>query len=489
MVEKQNRRLRVVIYLRLSHKKNEEQVSLATQEKLCRALAKRNGWDVVMVYTDDDRSAFKARMRPEFEAMVKAISVGEFDVLAVYHIDRLYRSLKDLARLIEIAQERGLQIATVKAGDIDLSTATGRMLATILCGVAVAESERNGERRTDANTERAERGQWRKEGPRLFGWTQDGEQIETEANAIRQAVQDVLDGVSLRSIAGAWNDSGLRTPKLKKRGGNEWTNLTLRRVLLNPTHAGHRTYSERKVVDGKDVYEARIVGPGTWEPIVDPEDHKGLVALLTARSKRNATAFERAHPGSGVYLCGVCGGPLHAGFTGGRMQYRCRSRGTGKKGERRAPHVARRGAPVDEMVERVVLGVLSQTDIAKRLTDSPGVDTDALQAKRRGLLARKDELATMFTEGVLDGPAVRREAEKLKERVKAVDETLAEAARRSIAATLLVDGPDELERHWDQASPDIKGKVIDELMTVTVLRAVRGRKEFDPDTVRIEPKK
>ena len=149
------------------------------------------------------------------------------------------------------------------------------MLATILCGVAVAESERNGERRTDANTERAERGQWRKEGPRLFGWTQDGEQIETEANAIRQAVQDVLDGVSLRSIAGAWNDSGLRTPKLKKRGGNEWTNLTLRRVLLNPTHAGHRTYSERKVVDGKDVYEARIVGPGTAEHDRGPRGPQG----------------------------------------------------------------------------------------------------------------------------------------------------------------------------------------------------------------------
>ena len=60
----------------------------------------------------------------------------------------------------------------------------------------------------------------------------------------------------------------------------------------------------------------------------------------------------------------------------------------------------------------------------------------------------------MFTEGVLDGPAVRREAEKLKERVKAVDETLAEAARRSIAATLLVDGPDELER---QLGPGVTG--------------------------------
>jgi hypothetical protein len=151
--------------------------------------------------------------------------------------------------------------------------------------------------------------------------------------------------------------------------------------------------------------------------------------------------------------------------------------------------LGRVGDPIDAMVEGVVLGVLSDTDIAARLTTRPGIDTVTLRVKRNALLARKDELATLFTEGVLDGPAVRRESEKLRERIAGIDTTLAEAARRSTAATLLADGAGELRRHWDDASPDLRGKIIDELMTVTVMPSpARGRREFDPDLIVIEPK-
>jgi DNA invertase Pin-like site-specific DNA recombinase len=41
---------------------------------------------------------------------------------------------------------------------------------------------------------------------------------------------------------------------------------------------------------------------------------------------------------------------------------------------------------------------------------------------------------------------------------------------------------------WDAASPDIRGKVVDELMVITVLPTRRGRREFDPDLILIEPK-
>ena len=145
------------------------------------------------------------------------------------------------------------------------------------------------------------------------------------------------------------------------------------------------------------------------------------------------------------------------------------------------------GKPIDTMIEAVVLGLLSETDIAARLTRPLGIDTVTLRVRRDALAARKDELATLFTEGVLDGKAVRRESEKLATKIAGIDAALAEAARTSTAATLLADGPGELRRHWENASADIKGKVVDELMTVTVNPSPnRGRREFDPNLIQIE---
>jgi site-specific DNA recombinase len=473
--------LRTVIYTRISHDKDGAAVGVERQEQACRELAERQDWQVVGVYTDNDISAFNGKTRPDFETMLRSMAAGEFDALVVWHVDRLYRTLKDLSRLIEIAQGRDLQIRTVNAGDLDLGTASGRMLATILGSVAAHESEHKGERQRLANAKRAEAGVWRKQGPRLFGWTQDGQQLEPEASAVRQAVQDVLAGRSLRAIAAQWNEKGLRTPRLTKRGGNPWTNLTLRRVLINPTHAGLRTYSERQVVDGKVTYESKIVGPGDWEPIIDPDTHRGLDALLGRKGRSNNISFERKHMGSGVYRCGVCKGPLYAAYTHrGRMIYRCRDL-----------HVGRAGEPLDALVEGVVLRLLSDPRVGARLASRQGADgvvPAALHAKRNALVAQRDELATMFTDGVLDGPAVRRESEKLQERIAGIDATLAQAVRVSAAAALLADGPGRVKRHWDDASPDIRGKVIDELMAVKVNTTVRGRKTFDPDSVDIRPK-
>ena len=57
-----------------------------------------------------------------------------------------------------------------------------------------------------------------------------------------------------------------------------------------------------------------------------------------------------------------------------------------------------------------------------------------------------------------------------------IDQVLADAAATSPAVQLLDGDPDELENRWDALSPDIKGKIVDELITVTVLPTPRGVK-------------
>jgi DNA invertase Pin-like site-specific DNA recombinase len=427
--------------------------------------AKRLKWTVVDTYDDNDTSAYNGDVRKDFERLLADIKAGRINAIVCWHPDRLYRRVKDLQRLVEIT-DRGVQIASVNGGELDLSNSTGKMLARILGSVAEQESEHKGERRVAANADRAAKGAWRADGPRVFGYTQRGVPLEPEASAVRRAAQDVLNGVSLRSITQDWNARGLQTSR-----GKRWDGLTLRRMLMRPHYAALRTY------------QGKVVGPGEWEALFDESTHRGLVQLLTDPARRPSSAFIRKHMGSGVYVCGKCGAKLYGAHPHGpdKLVYVCRNN----------QHLGRAGAPIDAIVEGVVLGVLAETDIAKRLTTRPGTDTVALRVKRQTLVTQKDELATLFTDGVLDGPAVRRESEKLNARIAAIDAQLTEAARRSTAATMLADGPREVRRHWEAASPDIRGKIVDELMVVTVMPVpedARGYRGFDHRLIVIKPK-
>ena len=352
-----------------------------------------------------------------------------------------------------------MQIRTVNAGDLDLSNSSGRMLARILGSVARQESEHKGERRRRANAQRAASGAWRADGPRLFGFTRRGEPLEPEATAIRVAITDVLAGRSLRSITTDWNNRGIRSAR-----GKPWSNLTLRRTLMNPVYAGLRTY------------QGAVVGPGDWEALVDPDTHRGLIAFLTDESRRPAVSFERKHMGSGVYECSVCDGKLYATYPHGPrrpMVYACRP----------AVHVARLGGPLDELVEALVLARLREAGIAARLHGGSGVDAIALQARRRALEARMDELATSFMNGGISSSQMKSGTSEFKKQVAGIDKVLAEHARTSAAGQLLKDGVDKLQERWDNCSPDLRGKIVAELLVVTVLPTPRGVKGVDRDGV------
>ena len=81
----------------------------------CEALADRLGWEVTHRYGDNDLSASSGRTRPGFEAMLKAMADSEFGAVICWHPDRLFRSTKDLERLIDIANGRRVQLRTVNA--------------------------------------------------------------------------------------------------------------------------------------------------------------------------------------------------------------------------------------------------------------------------------------------------------------------------------------------------------------------------------------
>jgi site-specific DNA recombinase len=497
---------RAAIYTRISldpNKKDDDEdtpepirrggdgLGVQRQEEDCRELADRLGWQVIEVFEDNDISAYSGKTRPGFEALLDAMKTGQVDAIICWHTDRLYRSMKDLERLIEIAEAGLISIKTVNAGDLDLGTSAGRMMARILGSVSRQESEHKGERQKRANLQKAESGVWQTAN-RTFGYGArvrcrdakcdcdgyhdvgiPGEPLEPEATAYRQAVSDVLAGKSIQGVAREWNAKGLKTTlagrKQKRHGkeytvSGEWNAPRVRRLMVNPRYAGLKT------LNGK------VVGQGKWSPLIDVETHEGLVAYLSDPSRVKCTSFERKYIGSGVYLCGVCGGPMKASQPGGRKErsYVCRQ----------GSHVLRAGEPLDAFVTATVLEKLAEPN-AHLLLDNPEVDLADLQDKRAALRAKLDDYTQMFNEDIIDGPQFRKGTADLRAKLSTIDAQLAAAVRTSPVAALVADQQNIWQR-WQNMSPAVRGQVVDELVVVRVLPCkVKGR-GFDHDCVDVK---
>ena len=448
---------RAAIYTRISADQKGDSLGVARQEELCRQLAVLQDAEIVGVYSDNDISAYNGKRRPGFEDLLTAIRDHQVDVLICWHTDRLYRRLKDLVRLTEAGPR--LLIKTVTGGDLDLSNATGKMVATILASVQQQESEHHSERRCAANMQRAEAGKWQAQS-QTFGYGRDGMPLEPQATAYRQAVTDVLNGKSIRSICVDWNARGLLTTK-----GKPWASPRLRRLLVNPRYGGIVVH-KGKVMEG--------VEP-TWTPLIDADVHRGLVAYLSDPARVCHTSFERKYIGTGIYRCGKCGGVMKATRPQRKAwAYRCGEKGC----------VVRSGEPVDQMVVDAVLARLSLPDAGLRL-DTPNRDLAELRTRRAALVADYEQLSTLLLEHVLDGPTARRNAADLKAKFAGIDRQLADAVSTSPAASLAASGQ-QLKAKWDAMSPTVKGQVVEQLVVVTVLPSPRGLHRFDPAYVDVK---
>jgi site-specific DNA recombinase len=455
--------VRAAIYTRISDDPTGRGLGVARQLEDCKALAKRHGWRVVKCFDDNDISAYSGKTRPGFEAMLAAMKAGEFGALICWHTDRLYRNMADLERVIEIADANRIEIRTVQGGTLDLSTSAGRMVARILGSVARQESEHTSERRKRANAQKAASGQW-SAARRPFGYTMTGAPVEREAAAIATAVSDVLAGKSIRAITREWNAAGLKTAGSAK----QWTSPMMRKVLTNPRYAA------------LVVHQGKVVGQGNWTPIIDEDTHHGLVAYLSDPSRVTKLGFERKYQGSGVYRCGVCGEPLRAFIpSGGKARaYICPDR-----------HVRRQGITLDEYIDMLVIGHLAQADIA-RLVSSPSVDVARLHSQKQALQARQDELAGLFAEGSINATQLKRGTAQLTTAVATLDAELAAATQGSpLAGFAGVTRHEQLEQRWKKTPADIRGKIIDQLMVVTVDRCPRGLRRFDASYIAIEWKR
>lgn len=503
MTVPREKRRRAVIYCRISDDREGRQAGVGRQETECRRLAARLGWGVVAVLVDNDLSAYSGKPRPNYDRMLEMLRGGEADAVLALAPTRLYRRIGDALGFLDMVAELDIAVQTVKAGRYDLTTADGRRNARRAAVDNQYESELISERVRDAKAENLAAGAYRG-GPRPFGFEGDGVTIrEDEAKFIRDATEAVISGESLRSIAAAMTLAGARTVERRYRQpdgtrgepeSRQWEPEQLRKMLRRARNAG--------LIE----HHGEVVGKAQWEPIIDEEMWRTCVSILENPERRTTTGNVRKWLGGGLFLCGVCGGPLKASSAGSRERnkatgeagefqaaYRCRKAGT-------AAHVTRLAVLVDRRVEEMAIARLRRPDARELLLppEESGPTRRDLDATANTLRAKLDGITDDYNEDRITRKQMLEMTEATRKRLADVTAEMAARSTKSVLASLPLATP-EIAEQWPGYHLDKKRAIIDALMTVTVLPARRGRPAgfkpdpagkrrtyFDPNSVKIE---
>lgn len=298
---------RCVIYTRKSHEDGLEQDynSLDAQRDAAVnyiASQKSNGWQLVNESYDDGGFSGGNTNRPALQRLLKDIRAGNVDVVVVYKIDRLSRSLTDFATLQTEFEKYGVAFCAVTQ-DINTTTSAGRMMLNILMTFAQYEREIIAERIKDKLSASKRKGKY-VGGLLPLGYDADSEAMKiiinpAEAESVKLIFTEYVRTGSLKQVQRLLEARNIRTKswisqKGIAHGGNPIRLAVLRDMLTNPIYIGKFRYY------GK-VYEAEHQG------IIPLELWKQAQTIMEAN--RNG-ALQRScgsiKPFAGLVYCGHC---------------------------------------------------------------------------------------------------------------------------------------------------------------------------------------
>jgi site-specific DNA recombinase len=288
------KKLRCAIYTRKSTEDGLEQDfnSLDAQREACAAYIlsqASEGWEAVSELYDDGGWSGGTMNRPAITQLLDDVKAGKVDVIVVYKVDRLTRSLADFAKIVEILDENEASFVSVTQS-FNTTTSMGRLTLNVLLSFAQFEREVTGERIRDKIAASKKKGMWMGGGV-PFGYDVVDRQLvinQSEAEIVRWMFERYAEIKSVPQLAEEMAAKGIKTRMRvwktgKVVGGITFKTGTLTHLLHNPVYVG-------KVKHKENIYE------GAHQPIISREMYDLVQSNFQTNRRTNALGKKSRNP-------------------------------------------------------------------------------------------------------------------------------------------------------------------------------------------------
>jgi DNA invertase Pin-like site-specific DNA recombinase len=310
---------RCAIYTRKSTEEGLDQAfnSLDAQRESCAAYIlsqAHEGWELVSEHYDDGGWSGGNMARPALKQLLADVEAGKIDVIVVYKVDRLTRSLADFARIVEALDKAGASFVSVTQA-FNTTTSMGRLTLNVLLSFAQFEREVTSERIRDKVAASKRKGMWMG-GPVPLGYRLKDRKLqidEDEAETVRLIFRRYLELGSIGALADELADAGIRTKVRlfgngRSVGGVVFTRGPLAHVLQNPVFAGKVSHrgelfeGEHEAIVDQDTWQkvqqlfatnrrerlhgARVRSPSLLTGLITDEDGRPMTPVFTTKAGR-----------------------------------------------------------------------------------------------------------------------------------------------------------------------------------------------------------
>ena len=289
------RSLRCAVYTRVSTDQGLEQDfnSLDAQREASEAYIKsqaHEGWRLLRDHYDDGGYSGGSMVRPALQKLLADIEARRIDVVVVYKVDRLTRSLADFAKLVEMFDKHGVSFVSVTQS-FNTTTSMGRLTLNVLLSFAQFEREVTGERIRDKIAASKRKGMWMG-GVVPLGYRVEDRAlhvVEDHAEIVRSLFRRYLEAGSVVRLKQQVDTENIRIPIRvdgagRSTGGGLLSRGHIYKILSNPIYVG-RIAHKGQVHEGQ---HPPIVTQDLWDQVQQSlRDHMGA-----ARTKRTRQASE-----------------------------------------------------------------------------------------------------------------------------------------------------------------------------------------------------
>ena len=286
--------LRCAIYTRKSSEEGLEQDfnSLHAQREACQAYIKsqkHEGWRPLSAHYDDGGYSGGTMDRPALRRLLADIQAKRIDIVVVYKVDRLTRSLADFAKIVEVFDASGVSFVSVTQA-FNTTTSMGRLTLNVLLSFAQFEREVTGERIRDKIAASKKKGLWMG-GFVPFGYRAKDRTLiidKDEAETVRLIYSRYLELGAVSTLETELAERNVRTRAFTSASSKTWGNRPfsrghLYRILSNSVYAGKIVHNDKQ-------------HDGQHEAIIDRKTFAAVQAQLAADNRQHRTRARAKEP-------------------------------------------------------------------------------------------------------------------------------------------------------------------------------------------------